>query len=122
MHTIAMQFSIPEQFMQSMPDLIILILESKSLDKNEEKQSWFNLLPLMNDDQIAKLRDILTREKQKLQEIEQKYSKKKQEMSEQFTKKFEDGSYQKKIASVRSQEQQHREQEHEEADALLSNI
>jgi hypothetical protein len=90
LHALAITFAIPEDFIQRMPDLIQLILESKSLDKNEEKQSWFNLLPLMNNDQIEKLRDILTREKQKLAEIEQKYAAKKEEMSQKFVKKFEE--------------------------------
>jgi hypothetical protein len=119
---IAATFVIPEDFLAKMPDLVQLVLESKSLDKSDEKQSWFNLLPLMNDEQIAKLRDILTREKQKLAEIEQKYAQKKEEMSQKFVQKFEDGAYQKKIEQVRSQEQQHRDKEHEEADDLLNQI
>jgi hypothetical protein len=122
LHEIAANFVIPDKFIQDMSDLIILILESKSLDKNEEKQSRFNLLPLMNNEQIDKLKDILTREKQKLAEIEQKYTQKKQEMSEKFVKKFEEGAYQKKIQSVREQEQKNRHQEHEEADTLLNQI
>jgi len=119
---IAATFIIPEDFLAKMPDLVQLVLESKSLDKNDEKQSRFNLLPLMNDEQVAKLRDILSREKQKLAEIEQKYAQKKQEMSQKFVQKFEDGAYQKKMDQVRSQEQQNRDKDHEEADDLLNQI
>jgi len=53
--------------------LVQLVLESKSLEKIEEKQNRFDLYPLMTDEQIDKLEDILTREKEKLQEIENKY-------------------------------------------------
>jgi formate dehydrogenase assembly factor FdhD len=119
---IAMQFSIPEGFIEKIPDIVVLILESKSLDKEDEKQSWLNLLPLMNDEQTAKLKDILTREKVKLAEIEQKYAQKKEQMSQKFVQKFEEGAYQDKMQSVRSQEQEHREKEHEEADDLLNQI
>lgn len=119
---VATMFTIPEEFLEKMPDLIQLVLESKSLDKNEEKQSWFNLLPMMNKDQMAKLRDILTREKQKLAEIEKKYTEKKKEMSQKFVKKFEESKYQDKMQSIRSTEQEHREKEHEEADDLLDQI
>jgi hypothetical protein len=118
----AATFVIPEDFLAKMPDLVQLVIESKSLDKSDEKQSWFNLLPLMNDEQVAKLRDILTREKQKLAEIEQKYAQKKEEMSQKFVKKFEDGAYQKKMDQVRSQEQQHADKEQQEADDLLNQI
>lgn len=119
---VAGTFTIPEDFLAKMPDLVQLVLESKSLDKSDEKQSWFNLLPLMNEEQIAKLRDILSREKQKLAEIEQKYAQKKEEMSQKFVQKFEDGAYQKKMEQVRSQEQQHRDKETEEADDLLNQL
>jgi len=122
MREVAMMFTIPEEFLEKMPDLIQLVLESKSLNKNEEKQSWFNLLPMMNQDQIAKLRDILTREKEKLAEIEKKYTQKKKEMSQKFVKKFEESKYQDKMQSIKSNEQEHREKEHEEAEDLLDQI
>ena len=52
-------FDIPEDFLEADPELIQLILESKALDTDEDKQNWFNLLPLMTEDQIIKLREIL---------------------------------------------------------------
>ena len=73
----AEKFTIPDEFLTTMPELIILVLNSKSMDNSEEKQSWFSLLPMMNKEQIDKLNDILTREKMKLAEIEQKYEQKK---------------------------------------------
>lgn len=83
----AQQFTIPDAFLTSSPDLIVLVLNSKSIDTQEEKQSWFNLLPLMTQEQIDKLRDILVREKQKLEEIEQKYEQKKADIKTQYTQK-----------------------------------
>lgn len=87
---IAQQYTIPDTFLEGSSDLIILVLYSKSIDTLEEKQSWFNLLPLMTADQIAKFRDILTREKQKLQEIEQKYEQKKSDIKAQYAQKWQD--------------------------------
>jgi BMFP domain-containing protein YqiC len=84
----AQLFTIGDQFLQTMPDLIILILNSKSMDTKEEKQSWFNLLPLMNQEQVAKLRDILTREKQKLEEIEKKYEDKKDDIKAKYIQQW----------------------------------
>ena len=70
----AEKFTIPDEFLTTMPDLIVLVLNSKSMDAAEEKQSWFNLLPMMNKEQIDKLRDILTREKQKLNDFLSRYT------------------------------------------------
>ncbi len=68
-------FTIPEKMLQD-EELMKLIMSSESMDDNE-RQYWFNLYEVMNEPQIAKLKDILARERQKLEEIEKKYAKKK---------------------------------------------
>ena len=78
----ARDFDIPQNFLKEHADLVILILESKSLKDAKEKQNWFDLYILMNDDQIEKLRDILVREKEKLAEIELKYQKREEEITQ----------------------------------------
>ncbi len=120
--TLAWSFMIPEKFLETMPDLMVLILRSKSMDSHEDKQSWFSLLPMMNDEQIEKLRDILTREKQKLEEIEAKYEQKKDAVVTRVVSKRENSGYQQKIATIKNNEAQLKEQEHAEADNLLNQI
>ncbi len=53
---VAVNFEIPEEFLVDMSDLIEMVLKSKSIDTDEEKQNWFNLLPLMNVTQLEKLK------------------------------------------------------------------
>ena len=118
----AEKFIIPDEFLSSMPEIIILILCSKSMDTPEEKQSRFNLLPMMNKDQMDKLSDILTREKQKLDEIEKKYEQKKDELKNKYTQKREDMVYSKKIDEIKEKEAQHTEIENKQADDLLTQI
>lgn len=118
----AEKFTIADEFITTMPDLIILILNSKSMDSVEEKQSWFNLLPMMNQEQIEKLRDILTREKQKLAEIEQKYEQKKSELQNKYTQKREDMVYTKRMEAIKKEEAKHEEIDNKQADNLLNQI
>ena len=119
---IAKNYTISDTFLETMSDIIILVLQSKSLDTQQEKQSWFDLLPLMTSEQVDKLRDILTREKQKLDEIEQKYEQKKDAVINKFVQKFDEDAYQNKIVQLQQQEAAHEEKEDQEADALLNNI
>ena len=119
---LAEKFTIPDEFLSSMPDIIILILHSKSMDSGEEKQSWFNLLPMMKKDQIDKLRDILTREKQKLSEIEQKYEQKKDELKSKYSQKWEETLYSKKMGEIKKQEAEHDKIEDQQADKLLTQL
>ncbi len=118
----AQEFIIPDKFLDEMPELIILVLNSKSMDTKEEKQSWFNLLPLMNKEQIDKLLDILTREKQKLDEIEKKYDQKKDDLKTKYSQKWEDMGYAKKMDEIRQKENVNNQKEQEQADNLLTQI
>lgn len=119
---IAKNYTISDSFLEKMPEIISLILESKSLDTQQEKQSWFDLLPLMNQEQIDKLKDILTREKEKLQEIEQKYSEKKDAVINKYVNNFNGDSYQNKINQIQEAEALHEEKDDQEAEALLQNL
>lgn len=118
----AMKFTISDNFLENETNLTILILKSKSLAKDEEKQSRFNLIPMMNEEQIDKLRGILTREKDKIAEIESKYEKKKEEIKEKYQSKFDAVEYSKKITTMKNKEEDIREKDEEEADSLLENI
>jgi len=118
----AMKFDIPDAFLEKESDLVVLVLKSRSLAKDEEKQSWFNLVPMMNEDQINKLRDILTRERDKIAEIEEKYEKKKEEIKEKYQARFDAVEYQRKMSNMQTHEENIREQEHEEAEDLLKNL
>lgn len=119
---IAEDFSIPEAFLGSTKELIQLILESKSLAEHSEKQNWFNLLPIMSQEQIDKLKDILTREKQKLEEINQKYAQKQAEINEKYKKTFSPDTYYQAQAKIKAEEHKTREQDMVEADNLLAQM
>lgn len=119
---LAGQLNIPDNFLDAEPDLTVLILRSRSLAKNEEKQNWFNLIPMMNQEQIEKLRDILTRERDKIAEIEAKYEQKKQEIRAKYQMKFDAANYNERVSQIRNTEQNSMEQDSQEADNLLNNL
>lgn len=119
---LAWTFDIPVNFIQSMPELIVLVLNSKSIDTTQEKQSWFSLLPLMNDEQIARLNDILTREKTKLAEIQQKYDDKKVEIKKKYLMKRQEVNASMANSPIKQEEVAKSAEEEAAAEALLSNI
>ena len=119
---VAKNFDIADEVLSQDPVLIQLILESKSLAGVDEKQNWFNLLEMMNEEQVAKLKDILTREKQKLEEINQKYAQKQAEINQKYQQAFNAEAYYRTQAELGAKENQSREKELEEADSLLAQI
>lgn len=54
-------------------EIVDLILSSESMN-DDERRYWIDILPVMTADQIAKLRDILVREKEQLAAIDAKYA------------------------------------------------
>lgn len=118
----AANFDISDSFLENEPDLVVLILNSRSLAKKEEKQSWFNLIPIMNPEQIEKLRDILTRERDKIAEIEAKYEQKKQEIKEKYQTRFDETAYNNKISMIKSSEAEQREKEAAEVENLFDDL
>ena len=119
---IALNYDIPQDMAENNWDLVVLVLESKSISEPKEKQSWFDLYSLMNQEQIDKLRDILTREKEKLAEIEAKYQAKQKEIKRKYEETYASGAYQQQQEKIRDNETASREQEAVEADALLDQI
>lgn len=118
----AQTFDIWDDIVESMPNIIELILRSKSIDKKEEKQNWIDLLSVMTEEQISKLEDILTREREKLQEIEKKYEQKKMDIKKKYLAKWQQMWYVKKVAQIHEQEKQEKTKDDEEAEELLSKI
>lgn len=122
LQNVALNYNIPDDMLTDNADLVVLVLESKSISEAKEKQSWFDLYSLMNQEQIDKLRDILTREKQKLAEIEAKYQAKQEEIKRKYEETYASGAYQQQQDKIRESEKASREQEEVEADALLNQI
>lgn len=63
-------YHIPTDMIELDPCLVYLVLNSKSIDDRKDKQEWFDLYQLMNEEQVLRLYDILLRERYKLAEIE----------------------------------------------------
>ena len=122
LQSVAQNYNIPNDMLEENSDLVVLVLESKSISDSKEKQSWFDLYSLMNQEQINKLRDILTREKEKLAEIEAKYQAKQDEIRRKYEETYASGAYQQNQERIRDSELASRQKEEVEADALLDQI
>ena len=118
----AVNFDIDEEFIVWDPELIQLVLESKALDTEEEKQNWFNLLPLMTEEQIAKLKAILVKEKKKIEEIEKKYNEKRRELRKKYLLKWQKLGYLEKVQKIKQEEEETREKEEKDAESLLDDL
>lgn len=117
------EFDIPEVVKEKYPDLMALILETKSMDK-KERQYWFHILPVMNENQVTKLRTILENEKKKLAAIDTKYANK---MPAPGAAKapvvpIADGEIKNKMETIRASESEHEKSEAQKEEELLKQL
>lgn len=66
------RFEIPESVRTKYADLIPLVLQTESMN-DDERQYWFQILPIMTDEQVSKLREILENEKKQLSQLDHEY-------------------------------------------------
>ena len=64
---------VPADVQAKFGGIVALILASESMNE-DERRYWIDILPAMTQDQIAKLQDILAREKEQLAAIDAKYA------------------------------------------------
>ena len=65
-------YKIPNLVMEKYPDLVELIKKTQSMSR-EERQYWFQILPIMTDEQVARLRKILEDEASQLAKLDEAY-------------------------------------------------
>ena len=118
----ASNFDLPEEFLETDSDLIVLILKSKALESDEDKQNWLNLLPVMTEEQIYKLKEILIKEKEKLDEIEEKYSEKKRNIRQKYLLRWQKLGYVEKVKQLKEKEEQLKSKDDQEAEDLLNSL
>lgn len=118
----AINFDIPEEFLKSDPQIINLIFKSKALESDEDRQNWLSLLPLMNEEQIYKLKEILIKEKNKLDEIEEKYADKKRKIRQKYLLRWQNLGYVEKIKEIQEKEENEKSQDEKDAENLLDTL
>lgn len=67
-------FVIPDEVTKKFPDLVKLIRETESMT-DAERNYWFQILPIMTEEQVGKLRVILMKEKEQLAKLDNEYEK-----------------------------------------------
>ncbi len=104
--------TIPEEAQKRYPQLIELIKASESMN-NEERQYWINILPIMTEEQVKNLYEILDNERKQLAAIDAKYQNEMQklgtaesvaQLEEERKKRREDRQKTEASASVKETE------------------
>lgn len=113
----ATQSRIPEPIRKKYPTLEALILETESMTV-EEREYWFQIMPIMTDEQIQKLLTILVHEKEQLAKLDKEYEAELAKLNEKHLLEWKEEEAKAARVERKKQEVQH-EKEEQEAEAKL---
>lgn len=112
---------IPAAIAQKYPDLQALINETESMTQ-EERDYWYQILPIMTEEQIEKLRGILVHEKDQLAKLDQEYEQELSKLNEKHLLEWKEHETREKREKLRSEEGKHEAEEAATEAALLAQL
>ena len=115
------QLGIPQEWITKDPALLQLVLKSESM-KDEERKYWFQLLPVMSDEQVEKLRTILVNERDQLAALDSKYEADVRKLNDKHAGEWKVEEDRKRRQDLEAAERQHAEEEANQTDDILSKI
>ena len=113
--------TIPEDLLQKFPELIKGIKASQSMNQ-EERQYWIDVLPIMSEEQIDNLKNILDNEKQQIEEANREFDETVEEGAKNVKVTFDEFRYKEKKRLLRESESLHEKEEEKHEAELLKEL
>lgn len=115
------KLKIPAETQKNFGELIQMMLQSRSMN-DEERQYWVDVLPIMTEEQIANLRDILETEKKEIQAADRTYAKGMAGEEQKVKMAFDEAAYKAKKDALRVAEKDHENKEAKTEESLLQEL
>lgn len=115
------KYPTPELVQQKFPDLIPLIIQTESMNESE-RDYWYQILPIMTEEQIRKFRGILVNERNQLQKLDQEYDNKMKQLNEKHIQEWDSFAAKKKRDALHQQERAQEEEEKAKEAELLKEL
>lgn len=115
------QYTVPVLVKEKFPDLIQLIKETESMN-DEERNYWFQILPIMTEEQIKKFRDILVHEKEQLARLDSEYEKELQKLNDKHLVEWKEFEAREKRQTIAASENASEAEEKAKEEELLQRL
>lgn len=115
------RLGIPEELIKDNPVLVDLVLKTESM-KDDERKYWFQLLPIMTDEQVQKLQNILQNERDQLAELDAKYETEVSKLNEKHAIQWQADSARKKRVEIETKEKANEQEEQEAEKDILGQL
>jgi hypothetical protein len=97
------QYNIPDTVKRKYPELVEMIKKTESMS-DEERDYWFQILPIMTDDQVKRLRDILEEEAAQLAKLDEQYQDELSRLNKKHLEEWDDFERRQKREELEAKE------------------
>lgn len=115
------KYVIPDLVKEKFPDLPGLLDKTESMN-NEERDYWYQIMPIMTEDQLKKLYDILTNEKKQLQSLDKQYEGALNKLNEKHMQEWKEFEAKEKRRAIKEAEAKTEAKEKQDEEALLARL
>lgn len=115
------KYNIPDTVKEKFGELVPMILQTESMN-DDERRYWFQILPIMTDDQVQKLREILVNEKDQLAALDKEYNQNVETINEKHVEEWKEFEDKEKREKIRIEEATTREQDSAAQEDLLGKL
>ena len=112
---------IPADVAKKYPQLEALIMDTESMTV-EEREYWFQILPIMTDQQVEKLLGILVHEKEQLAKLDSEYEAELSKLNDKHLLEWKESEAREKREQREKAEAQEEQSEQEKEAALLESL
>lgn len=112
---------IPDYIQTKYPNLENLINSTESMTK-EEREYWFQILPIMTDQQIDKLQGILVHEKEQLSKLDKQYEAELSKLNEKHIMEWKEQERREQRETLLAKEKQAEVEEKEKEEDILKQL
>lgn len=117
----ALKFHIPSVVRKKYKKLIPLILQTESMD-DKEREYWFQILPIMTSDQVARFTKILINEKKELAKLDAEYEESLKKINKKHLSEWKSFESKQKLEEIEKAEQKEQEKEKSLEQELLDKL
>lgn len=115
------KYAVPAMVKEKFPDLVQLIKDTESMN-DEERDYWFQILPIMTEEQIRKFREILLNEKNQLTKLDKEYEQELNRLNEKHMLEWKEFEMREKRKAIQSAETKSKEEEQAAEEELLRRL
>lgn len=114
-------YSVPKVVQDKYPELVDLIKKTESMTK-EERDYWFQILPIMTEDQVARLRNILEEEAAQLAKLDEDYQSELGKLNKKHMEEWDEMERQQARDARQAEEAKVEQEEASAEEAILDQL